>query len=249
MNEKIKVYQYLVSKGYSPVGASAIIGNLIAESNCDPHNVEDRCYFSDDEYTNRVDAGTYSEHIFANDSFGYGLAQWTFFTRKRKLYDLCKSKGVSISDLDTQCEFLVSELQHDYLNLSNALKNPAGNLYDLTARFMCEFENPLNQSDSAVRFRVSLAQGVYDELFNNTLHANGPCVPKLRTCDWHCTNFPEYQIIQSFILWYFGSDEYGFDFKQDVMDFQSLKCLSPDGVVGPITWSKIADVIKEGVQY
>lgn len=249
MNEKIKVYQYLVSKGYSPVGASAIIGNLIAESNCDPHNVEDRCYFSDDEYTNRVDAGTYSEYIFVNDSFGYGLAQWTFFTRKRKLYDLCKSKGVSISDLDTQCEFLVFELQHNYLNLSNALKNPAGNLYDLTARFMCEFENPLNQSDSAIRSRVFLAQGVYDELSNTTFHPDGPCLPELRSCDWHCTNFPEYKIVEAFLYWFFGYNDSAFDFDDDVRLFQSHYGLSPDGVVGPLTWSKIADIIKEGVQY
>lgn len=57
-----------------------------------------------------VDNGTYTREQFINDSAGYGLAQWTSAGRKQGLYDYAKAKGVSISDVNMQIEFLLAEL-------------------------------------------------------------------------------------------------------------------------------------------
>ena len=40
-------------------------------------------HISDDSYTEAVDAGTYKN--FVHDAAGYGLAQWTYSTRKENL--------------------------------------------------------------------------------------------------------------------------------------------------------------------
>jgi hypothetical protein len=58
----------------------------------------------DEEYTMLVDGGFYPD--FVKDKAGYGLAQWTFWSRKQALLDFAKSKGKSIGDLQMQLDFL-----------------------------------------------------------------------------------------------------------------------------------------------
>ena len=91
------------------------MGNLYGESRMFPNNLqgsyESKLGHTDSSYTTAVDNGTYTN--FVNDSAGYGLAQWTYSTRKKKLLDYAKSKNVSISDLNMQLEFLVWELNNE----------------------------------------------------------------------------------------------------------------------------------------
>ena len=47
---------------------------------------------SNQEYVNRVNDGRYSEYKFVHDSVGFGLAQWTYWTRKQSLFNYCKGK-------------------------------------------------------------------------------------------------------------------------------------------------------------
>ena len=58
----------------------------------------------DEEYTKAVDAGSYGN--FVNDSAGYGLAQWTFYTRKQALFAYAKDAEESIGNLAMQLAFL-----------------------------------------------------------------------------------------------------------------------------------------------
>ena len=46
---------------------------------------------TDAEYTAAVDSGSYTN--FVRDSAGYGLAQWTYYSRKQALYDYAKAAG------------------------------------------------------------------------------------------------------------------------------------------------------------
>lgn len=48
-------------------------------------------------YTAAVDSGKYTD--FVHDSAGYGLAQWTYWSRKEGLLKLTQKKGVSIGNL------------------------------------------------------------------------------------------------------------------------------------------------------
>ncbi len=57
---------------------------------------------TDAEYTAAVDNG-YGN--FVKDSAGYGLAQWTYWSRKQALFNHAKQAGVSIADLNMRLGF------------------------------------------------------------------------------------------------------------------------------------------------
>ena len=107
-NEQI-IWQFLKKQGFTAAGAADMMGNLFAESALSPINLqntyEKKLGYSDSAYTIAVDNGTYTN--FIKDSAGYGLAQWTFWSRKQNLLNYAKSKGVSIGDLNMQLEFLM----------------------------------------------------------------------------------------------------------------------------------------------
>ena len=99
------------------------MGNLYAESGLIPTNLqnsyEKKLGYTDAEYTAAVDSGAYTN--FAGDAAGYGLAQWTYSTRKANLHIFAKSAGKSIGDLETQLAFLIKELS-GYASLFASLK-------------------------------------------------------------------------------------------------------------------------------
>ena len=72
------------------------------------------------QVTVAVDNGIYGN--FVKDKAGYGLAQWTYYTRKRALFDYAKKTGTSIGSLDMQLAFLWDELQ-GYKTVINTLKS------------------------------------------------------------------------------------------------------------------------------
>jgi len=104
-----KIWDYLKAQGYTDAAIAGVMGNLYAESGLISTNLENyyerRFGMSDIEYTNAVDNGTYSD--FITDSAGYGLAQWTYWSRKKGLLEYAKSKGTSIGDLTMQLGYLV----------------------------------------------------------------------------------------------------------------------------------------------
>ena len=59
---------------------------------------------SDQQYCNAVDNGTYTNFIY--DGAGWGIAQWTFWSRKEKFLQYVLSKNSSIGDLLIQLNFL-----------------------------------------------------------------------------------------------------------------------------------------------
>ena len=86
-NEEI-IWNFLKEQGYSDAGCAGIMGNLYAESGLNPVNLqntfEKKLGLTDQEYCNAVDNGTYAN--FIHDSAGWGLAQWTFWSRKQNFY-------------------------------------------------------------------------------------------------------------------------------------------------------------------
>ena len=68
-------------------GAAGLMGNLYAESALNPKNLQNNgnkaLGMTDDEFTSAMDAGAYSN--FVGDGYGYGLAQWTYHSRKAAL--------------------------------------------------------------------------------------------------------------------------------------------------------------------
>ena len=137
-----------------------MLGNFWAESGLKSNNVEDRCTLGDHDYTYAVDTGTISRYQFKVDAYGYGLAQWTYFSRKEELYDLARKKNVSISDEAMQCELCITELRRDYSGLYEYLCTTE-DLPETTKRICAEYERPAvnNYAD-----RINAAQKYYNQL-------------------------------------------------------------------------------------
>lgn len=160
-----KIWNYFKSKGLNDYGIAGLMGNLEAESAMTPTNLqnsyESKLGMNDAEYTASVDAGVYTN--FATDAAGYGLAQWTWNTRKQALLNHCKSKGKSIGDLDAQLDFLYKELTTSYkTSVWNVLTN-ADSVLEASNAVLLKFEVPADQSTAVQNKRASFGQAFYNK--------------------------------------------------------------------------------------
>ncbi len=159
MNEQ-KVYSFFAERGLSPCGIYGLMGNLRDESGFNPRNLqnsyEKRLGYTDDSYTEAVDAGTYKN--FVHDAAGYGLAQWTYPARKENLLKFAHNQGDSIGDFDMQLAFMYWELQ-GYKNLYAILKT-TDSIRKASDAFMTQYEKPADQSENAKRRRVSYGEEI-----------------------------------------------------------------------------------------
>lgn len=163
MSSKI-IWDFLKKEGFSDFGVAGLMGNLDAESALHPNNLQDTYSrslgLSDAEYTAKVDNGTYTN--FVRDSAGYGLAQWTYWSRKENLLNYAKSKKKSIGDLEMQLEFLVQELKISYKNsVYNILVN-ATTVQQASDVVLMNFERPANAAAQKSK-RAAMGQVYYDK--------------------------------------------------------------------------------------
>lgn len=150
------IYRALRAGGLTRAGALAVMGNMYCESALRSDNVQDNCPMGDNDYTLNVNFGGISRDAFSHDAYGYGLCQWTYYTRKAELYDLAKSTGVSISDEKMQVAFCLSEMRRDYPGLLQFLQT-TGDMATAVERVCKEYERPAVNNISeryaaAVRF-------------------------------------------------------------------------------------------------
>ena len=167
MDNTEKIWKYLKSKGLNDYGAAGFMGNLYAESGLNPKNLqnsyEKKLGYTDAQYTAAVDNGKYKN--FVKDSAGYGLAQWTYWSRKQALIDFCKTAGTSIGDLDMQLNFLWKELSDGYRGVINVLMN-ATSVIEASNTVLLQFERPADQSASVQLKRAEYGQAYYDKYAN-----------------------------------------------------------------------------------
>lgn len=160
-NETI-IWNFFRSKGLNEYAVAGLMGNLFAESGLKSNNLQNSYNKSlgltDEEYTSRVNNGTYTN--FVKDKAGYGLAQWTFHSRKQALLNFAKSSGLSIDDLHMQLEFLWKELQ-GYKVVFQILLS-AKNIKSASDIVLTGFEKPADQSESVKTKRESYGQKYYD---------------------------------------------------------------------------------------
>ena len=165
-NNAKTIWDFLKGKGLNDYAIAGLMGNLKAESALNSKNLqnsyEKKLGFTDESYTAAVDDGSYSN--FVKDKAGYGLAQWTYWSRKKNLLDYAKSKNVSIGDLPMQLEFLWKELQ-GYKSVMETLKS-ATSILEASNAVLKGFEKPANQGESVQKKRASYGQAYYDEYAN-----------------------------------------------------------------------------------
>lgn len=159
-NEKT-IWNFLTGKGLNAYAVAGIMGNLYAESGLMPNNLQNtynnKLGKTDAEYTAAVDNGSYGN--FVKDSAGYGLAQWTYWSRKQALLNHAKQVGVSIADLNMQLGFLWEELQ-GYTAVMDALKK-AGSVRAASDAVLTGYEKPADQSETVKKKRAEYGEGYY----------------------------------------------------------------------------------------
>ncbi|MBP3536944.1 MAG: N-acetylmuramoyl-L-alanine amidase [Muribaculaceae bacterium] len=161
-DEKI-IWDFLMGKIGNACGVAGLMGNLFAESALRSDNLqntyEKKLGYSDDEYTAAVDCGDYTN--FVKDSAGYGLAQWTHWSRKQGLLNYAKAQKKSICDLSMQLGYLYKELSESYKTVLSTLKK-ATSVQEASDVVLTKFERPANQNDSVKNTRASHGQKYYD---------------------------------------------------------------------------------------
>ena len=174
MNEKI-IWTRLINEGFTREGAAGLMGNLYAESMLNPKNLqntfEKKLGYTDETYTKAVDSTAYKN--FVNDKAGYGLAQWTYHTRKQALLNFARSQNKSIGDLDMQLDFLIKELKESFSNVYKSLKTVTS-VREASNIVLLQFEKPADQSNTVKNLRSSYAQKCYTQFANLVIKDEEP---------------------------------------------------------------------------
>ena len=163
MSEKT-IWEYLKAQGLTDAGTAGLMGNLYAESGLRPNNLqnsyEGKLGMADAEYTEMVDRGTYAN--FGNDRAGYGLAQWTYPSRKAALLAYAKAAGKSIGDPEMQLGFLMQELSTGYKTVLNVLRTTVS-VREASDIVLLRFERPADQSEARQKQRAEYGQKYFDK--------------------------------------------------------------------------------------
>lgn len=171
------IWDFLKEKGLNDYAVAGIMGNLKAESTLNPKNLqnsyEKKLGFTDDGYTAAVDNGAYGN--FVTDKAGYGLVQWTYWSRKQNLLNFARSMGASIGDLTMQLAFLWKELQ-GYKSVMATLKS-ASSVLEASNAVLKGYERPANQGETAQKKRASYGQEYYDRFAQKQETTVSPAEP------------------------------------------------------------------------
>jgi len=158
------IWDYLMKKIGNAYGVAGLMGNAYAESGLRANNLqnsyEKKLNITDEEYTRLVDDNAYPD--FVKDKAGYGLAQWTYWSRKQALLDFAKSQGKSIGDLQMQLDFLWKELKESYPAVLTVLQG-ADNVRQASDAVLLWYERPADQSEAVQVKRAGYGQGYYDK--------------------------------------------------------------------------------------
>lgn len=155
------IFERVRAAGFTVEAACALLAQIQKESLFKPENLEDsRNYslgMSDWDYVHAVDNGTYTN--FVNDAAGFGLAQWTFKSRKQNFLNYFKARNKSIADLETQISFLIWEMKACFGGIWNKCLS-SHDLKDLTWVLLDTWENPAEKQNNMVE-RYGYAQEWY----------------------------------------------------------------------------------------
>ena len=250
---KLTILTALVRGGMTPIAACAMGGNMMCESNMTA-NIAQRgmTTLTDAEYTAAADSGAID---FAHDAVGYGLCQWTYFTRKQALLDYARSCGVSVGDEQMQVQFCLNELRTGYPRLWNYLTT-AQDLYGASARICREYERPAvnniadranagnalymqycSQLDATAAGDAETAEdpsGADSSLSGAGGESSRSLFGTVRTGD----RTPEAGYLAA-LLESVGYDVLWDGLRACLIDYQSKTGLDADGICGEKTWSKI----------
>lgn len=152
-NDNIEqAFTYFIQKGLTEGQSAGIVGNLIWESGVDPTRVQGegyRTFSSADEIT----AGT-----------GYGIAQWTSGGRQQAWINFAEEKGLPVTDLGLQLEYLWYELTNNPNYGYEELIEAGDDARQATWIFLVFFERPAATSGYEGNPNQATSGRAYEEL-------------------------------------------------------------------------------------
>lgn len=162
-NDKI-IWNFLKTRGFNDYAIAGIMGNMKAESGLRSNNLqgsyEKAFNLTDEEYTDKVDKNVYTN--FVHDSAGYGLCQWTYWSRKASLYNWCKTNKCSIGDIYMQLSFFFIELVGTYASVYKKLQTVTS-VREASDLILLKFEKPKDQSEKVQIKRAEYGQKYFDK--------------------------------------------------------------------------------------
>lgn len=161
MTNEEYIWQALLKAGYNEIQTAGIMGNLMHESGLRPNNLqwayEQSLHMTDQQYTDAVNSGAYSYKQFYSDCAGYGIAQWTYYSRKQCMYQAC---WPTIDSIEKQTAYLIKELSW-YPAVQAGLAK-AKTIREASDVILVYYEAPADQSESMRQLRASYGQAIYD---------------------------------------------------------------------------------------
>lgn len=242
------IYNRLRYHGVTQAGALGVLGNFDCESNCEPFRLQGDFEPSrrmSMTYVQNVTNGVISKDSFSRDGKGFGIYQLTYWSRKAGYYDYWKASGKALDSAELQVDYAVLEMKRDFPNLWTFLTQ-TGDVFTACSRVCREFERPAVNNidarhDAAKRIQkmIDLDGSAEPEPAPTPAPTPAPVVDhslKLRTVDKHCESFSEFILLQGVLL---CRGYTCLNIWADVMAFQRENGLEADGIVGPMTWSKL----------
>lgn len=244
---KLTILTALVRGGMTPIAACAMGGNMMCESNMTA-NIAQRgmTTLTDAQYTAAADSGAID---FAHDAGGYGLCQWTYYTRKQALLDYARSCGVSVGDEQMQVQFCLNELRTGYPRLWAYLQTTQD--IHCAGDICTDYERPAVNN---IRDRIAYANALYmqygdiltgkdtaqppdalsPEAEADTAETAAPTLPTVRDTD----HTPEAEYLAA-LLERIGYDVLWDGLRACLIDYQSKTGLDADGICGEKTWRRL----------
>lgn len=251
----LNIINRLINAGMSVNGALGMWGNIDKESGGRANNAENgHSQYDDETYTRYVDEGRLG---FIYDQTGFGLSQWTFWSRKQALLDFAKARGVSIGDENMQVDFLVKEMKEKYPAVWKACCDPNISIYDATSIVCEQYEKPREDTTDE---RYQLAIDAYNK-YKNQLNGHidvEPEKPKEDTSD-EAQAMPtlkrgikgetvavammqiglKYHGFWVYPLESWADGDFGSNTESKLKQFQQKNGLEVDGICGKQTWAKL----------
>lgn len=236
------IWLFFADKLGNEYGAAGLMGNLKAESGLVSTNLQNSYQnalgFSDLSYTKAVDDGTYTN--FENDKAGYGLAQWTYWSRKRNLLNYAKRTARSIGDETMQCEYLLIELEKSFPKVLAVLKT-AKSVKEASDIVLTQFERPANMTAANNVRRADMGQKIYDTYATKYKMVKVELPVLKKGAKGEAVKTVQRLLLQlKYSLDGYGADgSFGGATERAVKEFQKEKGMTPDGSVGAATWSRL----------
>ena len=247
--EPDRIWAYLSNWLGNDCGAAGLMGNLEAESGLVAAIVQYGSGWSSEDYTEAVDDGTYKD--FSNDGNGYGLAQWTYHTRKEKLLRHAHAMDASIGNLDSQLDYLSAEIEAEYPSVCSILKK-ATSVAQASDAVLLWYERPADQSVENLERRRARGQKFYDKYHGSepepkpTPSGGNEKVIRIMGIGDEGADVASVQGMleyHGYDLRYCGGCDgiFGEGTEYAVKAFQKEHGLTADGEVGNITWTALIE--------